>query len=180
MKMYVVNCTQQAQDFVYRLPEAPGVIRQIIAIGGYIQLSGELNQPQIDSVVRQHARYGMVAEEEVDRTKTFIGLYYTVDKPPRRGRMIDAISHNVDVLDARGRQLRQEAAIHTSNIIESNVPPGSLRELEVSVVEATRNGRDVNEDPSIAEGFRVTHEHQGPPAPETRGEQRRRQRRSAA
>jgi hypothetical protein len=180
MKMYVTNCTQQSQDFTYRLPEAPGAMRQTIPIGGYIRISGDLNQPQIDAIVKQHARYGMVAESEVDRTKAFIGLYYTVDREPRVGRMYEAIAHNVDVLEERGRNLRMEAAIVTNNVIRENSPPGSLRELEMSVVEERSGGKEVIDNPSIAEGVRVTNDHQGPPAVESRAEQRRRQRRRAA
>ena len=178
--MYVVNCTQQVQDFVYRLPEFSGVRSQQIAIGGYVQLSGELNQPQIDAVVKQHSRYGMVAEEEVSRTKTFIGLYFTVDRLPKLAKIYDAISHNVDVMMERGKKTREEAAVFTSSAIENNVPAGSLKELEMSVVQEKREGREVS-DPELAEGFRITRDHQGPPVAETRAEQRRRNaRRNAA
>jgi hypothetical protein len=179
--MYIVNCTQQVQDFVYRVVESGGVRSQQIAIGGYIQVSGDLNQPQIDGIIRQHARYGMVAEADVDRTKEFIGLYYTLDKLPKLTKIYDAITHNVEVLNERGRRNREEAAIVTSAAIEQSIPAGSLKELEMSVVEEKRDGREVTEDPSIAEGFRITRDHKGPPVPETRAEQRRRNaRRSAA
>ena len=173
MKLYIVNCTQQTQDFVYRLVEATGVRSQPIAIGGYVRVSGELTQPQIDDIIRQHSRYGMVAESEVDRTKPFIGLFYTIDRLPKLAKIYDAISHNVEVLQERGKKTREEAAVFTSSAIENNVPAGSLKELEMSVVQERRDGREVL-DPDIAEGFRVTRDHKGPPVPETRAEQRRR------
>lgn len=180
-KMYVVNCTQQVQDFVYRVPESSGMRSQQIAIGGYVQLSGELNKIQIDVIVAQHARYGMVAEEEVDRTKAFIGLFYTIDRLPKLTKIYGAITHNVNVLQDRGKKNREEAAIFTSAAIENNVPNGALKQLEMSVVEERRNGREVTDEPSIAEGVRVDREHKGPPVPETRAEQRRRNaRRNAA
>jgi len=179
--MYVVNCTQQVQDFVYSAPEMKGVRMQTIAIGGYVQLSGDLNQPQIDSIIEHHTRYGMVSEDEVDRTKGFIGLYYTIDRNPKLAKIYDALKHNEEVLNARGKELRKEAAVFTSAAIENNVPNGALKELEMSVVEERRSGREVTDNPSIAEGVRVSRDHQGPPAAESRAEQRRRNsRRNAA
>lgn len=179
--MYVVNCTQQVQDFVYTVLEQRGVRSQQIAIGGYVQLSGELNKPQMDAIINHHARYGMVSEDEVDRTKEFVGIYYTIDRLPKLVKIYDAIKHNEEVLRARGVALRREAAIVTSGAIENSIPNGTLKELEMSVVEERRNGREVTSDPSIAEGVRVNREHQGPPVSETRAEQRKRaSRRNAA
>lgn len=178
MKMFIANCTQQAQDFVYRVPESTAPRMQRIEIGSYIQISGDLNQPQITAIVRQKAPYGLVAAEDIDREKDFIGLFFTVDRHPSLTKMQEVISHNVGVMTERGRKLRQEAAVATSAAIESELPPGSLKQLEMTVVEDRRGNGPNATDPEFAEGVIVDRAHLGPPI-ETKAGQRRPRRRVA-
>lgn len=141
MKLYISNCTQQVQDFVYRLPETSGTRTQRIDIGGQIIVSGDLNPTQIDSILDQHAKYGLVSVDEVDRTRPFIGLCFSVDKPVIMDKVRRAMEHNTTVLNDRGRQLREEAAIFVNNQINDGTN-GALSSLEMSVTEKPVVGSD--------------------------------------
>jgi len=146
MKMYVANCTHQVQDFMYRTVENQKLMKQIIELGGQIQIPCELSTPDIDYIVEQHAKYGFVRIDEIDRTKPFFGLCYSIGTKVDMDKVRRAVVHNQEVLVERGKELRKEAAVAVNNAVEEQV--GGLKALEMSVVEeANKDGRDtaVNE-----------------------------------
>jgi hypothetical protein len=169
MKMFVANCTQQHQDFLYRVPESTSPRLARIDIGAQVQLSGELTQQQIDSIIAQHAKYGLVRADEVDRTRPFIGLCYTIDRPVNINAMKAAVEHNRGVLDARGKKIREEAAIATQNQMAQNDP--GLKAIEATIVEDRKDGGT----PEVNETYRVD-----PNAAANRTVGRRRPRRRAS
>ncbi len=135
MRVYVANCTQQVQDFAYRVLGQNGIRRQTIEIGRQVLLSGsDWGTPEIEHLVKQHARYGMVALGDVDRTKPFVGLCYSIDKPVPVEKLRRALAHNKEVLQERGKVLRQETAVAMNSILEEG-EAGGPKELEVSVEE---------------------------------------------
>lgn len=156
MKMYIANATKQKFDFMYRLPETTGLRVQNIPIGGQIQITGELLPIQVDAIIEQHAKYGMVSVDEVDRSKSFTGLCYSIDKPIPVSKIMTAVRLNTDVLQERGRQIRQEAAIAENNRIEQSMRendiPGELKALNVSVQEE----KERPDGEQVSEGIRVT------------------------
>ena len=145
MKLYVANTTQQVQDFQYRMPDSLKIYKQTIAIGGQIQVPGDISTADIDFIVEQHAIYGMVDVKDIDRTKPYIGLCYSVDKHVNVERVKYALIHNNEVLVERGREIRKEAAVSVNNIIEEKT--GGANSLEMSVEEIETKGKDteVNE-----------------------------------
>ena len=151
MKLYIANCTQQAQDFVYRTPEMPSARTQRIEIGSQTQISGDLSTPQIDAIIEQHRKYGLVRVEEIDRTKPFIGIRASIDKPVPIDKIREAVHHNNEVLQERGRQIRQEAAVVVNNSWEEQTG-NQLSKLEMSFVEEDKPGRPAE----ISDGVRVT------------------------
>jgi len=140
MKMYIANCTNQVQDFMYRIPENTKLMKQIISIGGQIQIPGELSTTDIDSIVAQHSKYGFVRVDEIDRTKPFFGLCYSVDKKVDMDKVRRAIVHNQEVLVERGKELRKEAAVAVNNAVEEQT--GGLNSLEMSIEEIDKEGKD--------------------------------------
>lgn len=156
-KLYVANCTQQNQDFVYRVPDAVNSVRrQPIPIGGQILISGDLDEAAVNYIVSQHARYGLVRVDEIDRTKPFIGMCYDVDRPIPAKRIMIALEHNQDVLVGLGKKIREESAVALNNLVENNLQnsglPGNVTNVEISAVEQ-ETAR--NPSPSFAEGVRV-------------------------
>lgn len=167
MNLYIANCTQQVQDFVYRLPGAPSARTQRIEIGSQMKISGDLDQKSVDAIIAQHVPYGLVASDEVDRTRSFVGLCYAVGKPVAMERVRIALVSNNRALIERGREIRQHAAVAVSNAMESEAP--GLSALEMSVVEEP--SKSSGKEPELAEGVRVTRREQ--PGPQ-RGPKRRR------
>lgn len=135
--MYIANCTNQNIDFQYRLPENPKVIKQTIPIGQQIRIPGDLSTPDVEAVIRQHAKYGLVAVSEIDRSRNFIGVCYQLDKPIQVDKLAKAIDHNYKVLDAIGKTIREEAAVVIENTIADSIPQrlGRLNELEIEIEE---------------------------------------------
>lgn len=148
MKMYVANCTQQVQDFAYRIPGTNGTRRQEIKIGGQILIAGHetLGRPEIDAIVAQHARYGMIAVEDIDRTKPFAGLCYSVDKPVPVEKLRRVLVHNTEVLVERGRTIRQETAVAMNSALAESAA-GAPSELEVQVEEVPAKGSAEDVEP---------------------------------
>lgn len=162
MKLYIANCTHQNQVVFYRVPENPSPRQQHIEIGHQIQISGDLNPIQIESIINQLRPYGMVAVDEIDRTKPFIGMCYAVDKSIKVDFILRAHEHNSKVLTEMGQKYRQEAAVATNNAVEQNLKGNlKLNALDIEVIEEPRKdgtGSDFSEtvrvsrdaDPSAA------------------------------
>ena len=160
MKLYIANCTQQVQSFMYRVPETPAPRMQPIGIGQQIQISGDLSQFDIDAIVEQHSRYGLVAVDAIDRTRPFIGVCYSVDKHVPVDKIKRALEHNESVLIERGRVMRQEAAVALNNSLEEQTD--GLKNLELTVQEEYPD-KHSGDGPVIAEGIRVQRpENTGP------------------
>ena len=150
MKMYVANCTKQARDFTYRLPDK-GNRMQRIEIGQQIQVAGDLSQPEVDSIVDHYAMYGMNPVDEARKARgTFTGLCFSIDKPVAIENMQIVLQLNDQVLTQRGQQQRKEAAVATSKAIMDNGDQG-LTGLETTIVEVKKDGGE----PEVQEGVRV-------------------------
>lgn len=155
MKMYIANCTKQPHDFIYRLPEEGKVRKQHIKELSQTLLSGDFNVKEIEGIIQQHKRYGFVNVGEIDQTKVFSGLCYSLDKAIPAAKMLKLLNHNVDVLVEMGKENRKEAAVAVSNEINEKV--GGLGNLEVEIIEDTKGNRD---ESGIEEHLRIT-EHVG-------------------
>jgi hypothetical protein len=167
MRLYVANATKQNVDFLYRVPERQSWLQQRIPIGGQVQVTGELSRDVIDYIIQQHVKYGIVSADEVDRTREFTGLCYSVDKPVQMAKIEKLIRHNTDELVKLGKQIRQESAVASSVSLEGEIDQSGrnevLRNFEASIVEENHDDRD--EGPAIAEGIRVN--RSGEAAPKT-------------
>ena len=171
MKLYIANCTQQDHNFVYRMLGQNGVRQQMIGVGRQVKLSGDLTTEEIEYVVNQHRRYGMIANSELSgKRRGFNALVYSIDKPVQVDDMALIVEFNREALDEQGRQMRKEAAIAVSNAIEQNT--NTLSALELSVTEEEKPGHT----PSVNEGLRVTREEPDGQPTQPGGRNRRRNR----
>jgi hypothetical protein len=175
-KLFVANATPQVHEFTYIVPDDDNgrVTRwqprvQPIRPGGQVQIAGDLNVKQIESIIEHHSRYGMVAVSEIDRTKRFVGLCYSLDKPVSAARIHQLMNGNMDVLELKGRKMREEAAIAVSNEIEDTMReqrmPGELKAFEINVTEVRTPQSDSEE--TLPQRVRVTREvnERGEPTP---------------
>lgn len=175
MQMFIGNATRQIFDFAYRLPEVSGMRSQSIPIGSQVMVSGDLQQTDIDHILYQHERYGLIPSDRIKDSKAFNGICYSVGKPISVGNLIMAMEHNQEVLREFGANMRREAAVAASGILENNLEesgrPETLTRFETSAVE--ENHDSSNPEPPLAEGFRVLREP-GREAPRSNRRQQRR------
>lgn len=168
MRLYIANATKQVHDFIYRLPESPNAHKQQIEIGGQIVLAQELNSLDIDAVIEQHALYGLVKADEIDRARAFTGMCYSVDKPVSLPNIQKLFLVNHNALLERGQEIRKAAAVAVESQLQNNLGENAgLGAVEMSVVEetsgSTRSGiDDQNASAPIAEGVRVTRSAEPP------------------
>src|SRR5262245_53057907 len=140
MELYVGNVSKQIQMFAYRSLERPGIITQVIPIGGQIRISpngmnADLTTPEIDYIIEQHKIYGIMPVEELDTNKgPFNGLCYCLGKPISPDKLRRAMQKNEDSLQKLGKQMRQEAALAVNSQIEEQIG-APLRQLEMSFTE---------------------------------------------
>ena len=158
MKLYIANGTTQDHDFVYRLQGGPGARVQRIPVGQQIALAGDLDPNQIDQIISQHSKYGLVPAEKIDQTRPFAGLCYAVDKPVAATKIETLIRHNKDVLVERGKQIRQELAVASAKFSQEATAetPALLNNFEITIQEETYNAQ--SETSQVAEGIRVAKE----------------------
>lgn len=155
MKIYIANASNQVQVFSYRVIGEKRMRTHEIPIGQQLGLPGDLNQKQIESIIEQHERYGLIDAAKVDQTKKFAGLCYNIDKPVPPPKIEKAQAKRDDTLTAQGEQTRKEAAVSAHNTIQESTQ-GNLKALSMSVVEDTpgKEGR-------IAEGVKVPRDGDG-------------------
>lgn len=138
MILYIANLTQQIRVFHYRLPEKTGMHQQKINIGTQIKVAGDLSRGDIDYILAQHSKYGMVAADEVDRArKHHVTVCYSIDKPVNFEKVRKMMAHNHGVLTERGVQLRKEAAVIANHVVGNPTPDVSLAvsKFDVDIVE---------------------------------------------
>lgn len=173
MKMFVANGTRQHINFMYRLPETNKTREQTIRVGEQIQVSGDLNQVDIDSIIAQHAVYGLVRSDEIDRKGQKPTMCYQLDKPihPSVIKRLEMI--NQGILDQRGAEARQNAAIVMANELGADMQrkQSNLSGFEVDVVEQPRSGASA--DDLVKETVVMTKEGQEPPKPKATTRRRR-------
>jgi hypothetical protein len=146
-RLYVANCTKYIQDFLYRLPDKKNqIFQKIIPIGGQV----EVREGSVDllvSIIKQHLHYGLVPVEEVDRTKNFFGLCYSIDKPINIDVIMNAVQHNEEEKERRSHEQRKRLAATLSNTIDDVMATSDskLQSVEVEFVEQRKGDADTRD-----------------------------------
>ena len=172
MKVFLANTTRQVQDFVWRSIGGQQLHRMQIDVGQQVQMPNDWQTEDIAYLEAQHRRYGLVRVDEIDRTKDFIGICFSIDKPIPVARIRYALTANEQVLQERGRLLRQQAAVAVAQQVQEAHPGSGLTNLEMTIQEE----RDDGGTPLVNEGIRVPTQGQGgapPPAAAGGGRRRR-------
>lgn len=156
--LYIANCSKQTNSFIYRLPESNRTISQDIPPGKQVRIGSNLTSTDVDFIVRHHAKYGLVKEEEASKGKTFNGLCYSVDQPIKGRSLHAAFKHNDEVLRAQAEENRINTAATITAAIDGQLQEtgsgASVGHLEMEILEETRPGQK----PQVAAGVEVTPE----------------------
>ncbi len=156
MKLYIANATKQVNQFWYTSRLANGTLKQVrqdISEGSQIQVqwdgSGVMQPEDIDYVLEQHAIYGLVNAADIDRTKSFAGLCYSIDKPVPAMRIQKLMVHNQEILEERAEDTLKSTAMANSQLIENKIervardarrPVPAMGDLEISITEESSSG----------------------------------------
>jgi hypothetical protein len=181
MRVFVGNATKQILKFSYRAP-GKGVRTQDVPIGGQVILSGDLTPEEVECALSQNAKYGLIDVKEIDRSKAFIGMCYSLDRPISLSYLQRALDQNHNVLVERGKEIRTNAAIAVNQGLETELAEsglGRVANLEMSVIEEDSPKRPVDAGPMISEGVRVSHDAPEHPSPPSRAPSRSSRRRAA-
>lgn len=166
MKMFIGNCTQQVQEFLYRIPENPKQMVATIDIGRQYQVPIDLNQLQIDAIVEQHSQYGFVRVNEINRTKAFFGLCYDIDREISNDALRTGVFHTHDVLTEWGKETREHCAVAIDHILTQQ--DGDFRKVEVSVTEYAPKGQDATLNETITVDRNAPAQKRSPGRPRAR------------
>lgn len=157
-KLFIANCTKQVLDFHYRIPEFPQVYQVIIKPGSQQRIhKDDLSVDTIDYIINQHVMYGLVPSNEIDRTKPFIGLCYSVDKEIRAESIMKALKHNAHVLEVNGYEQRVESAAAISSALDTQAEENGMAVdgVSVEVIEQEQPGHEARDGERISETVTV-------------------------
>lgn len=180
--IYIANLTKQNHVFYYRVPEEPKSygplpFRADIRAGSQVRLPKDYNPAQVEGILAPHRNYGLVEVKEIDRTKPFIGLCYSLDRPVPLEAIQRGIQHNDEVLIEQGKENRAKAAIAVHNMVTDPGVAGGERPdvLEMSVIQENQEDYSGEGEP-VAEVISVTDEGKAPlnPAARSAGKRGRR------
>lgn len=160
-KLFVGNTKKQHEDFHFRLPENGKLINLPIAAGTQIQVLDDLDESTIDAIVKQHERYGLIAEKEAKRAKNFVGLVYSLDAPIKLQSLQLVFAHNKEVLEEKAQQNLETVGAATKEKLDgiSREGEGSgLPRVEVEIREEAKEGQNA----TIAKGVEVVKEGVAP------------------
>lgn len=143
MKLYIANCSRQAHNFNYKLPEKAQPFGAVIPAGGQHVID---NQSDIIShIIRQHEPYGFQRCDKVDHT--FSGICYAIDKPVTVGIIVDNAEQKTENLDDMSQRILEANAVSLSNAVDNAVlqsgetpKPGEVQ-IEITG-EAVNNDQD--------------------------------------
>jgi len=158
-RLYVANTTKQHHNFLAWIPESTKQYCETVRIGSQLCI-GDFPLDQIDLIVKQHARYGLVPYKEIKNLRTFAGLCYSVGAPVPLEAILQGVQHNDRALDERAAERREEQAAAISDNITSAMRERGVDvpRTELTIVEDTQRGAE----PKVAEGFETVKEGVAP------------------
>lgn len=173
MDLWIGNATRQRYEFRYKLPDIANFRVKTIEVGGQAKIEG-LTREEIDYVVDKHSKYGMIPQDSIDRSRSFNGTCYAVDKPIEAVRLSYLMDHNMGELVAQGKEIRQANAVAQSMNLERALNesgrPEKVYGMDVTIQEENHDPN--NEVPQLSVGTSVSHDESRPTP--TAGRPRRR------
>lgn len=153
--LFIGNTTKQHNDFVFKMPETGKTISRKIVAGTQEVILRDATDGQVNAVIDQHKKYGLISETEAKKAKNFIGLLYSTDKPIKLGSLQLAFHHNQEILEAQAEKNLEhigQAAKNTLDQVSRDGEGSGLPRLELEVVEEAKDGKTAK----VAKGVEMT------------------------
>lgn len=116
VKMYIANCTNYKQSFLYRLPEQkqPYPFELDLPMRGQAALPHDLPMDILQGIIEAHEPYGLVEDKQVHNVKGFNGLIYRIGAPVDMERVEHVAEKNLEHL-TEGVQDRMKQQLAAAN-----------------------------------------------------------------
>lgn len=183
MHLYIANASKQYLQFEFRSIETGRISRSVPP--GQQTAFANLSTPQIDAIVKQHARYGMFRVDEISGNRGKIDYIYAIDKPVKPDVLTKLAKHNDAVLHMRGHETRKKLAISINDSLDQNLDRNNRAEnmrafdMTVQEIEPQKTGYRTDIAEPVSETIRMDLSPQ-PDAPERAARRTRRSQRRAA
>lgn len=152
MKLYIANTTKQRHIFTFRTLET-GRLRQIPIAHGAQMLVLDGSTDEVEAVIQHHQIYGLVDAKNIDQSKKFVGLCYSIDKAVP-AKIIEKALHDNDEHLTRNAHGRRQASVAAMDSALRQSGTGYNGDMEFSA-EQTK-GREDNEDAPVVKEKIVT------------------------
>lgn len=159
MDLWIGNATRQRYTFMYKVPEV-AQYRHVTIEPGRQERIARLTAEEVAYIVDQHAMYGLISQDDIDRSQAFHGTCYSVDKPVSAPRLSYLMDHNLDELVERGREIRKVTAVAQSMNMDRALAETNRPE-RVSAMDVTIQQEDQdpnNSVPQFSVGTSVTND----------------------
>ncbi|MGP0902096.1 hypothetical protein [Serratia sp. CY76391] len=117
MKLYIANCSRQAHNFNYKLPEKTQSFGVTIKAGAQHLL--EYPPEVIEHIIRQHEPYGFQPRNKVDNN--FSGICYSVEKTVSTNEIIENAEQKTENLDNMSQAILEASAVALNNAVDNAV-----------------------------------------------------------
>lgn len=149
--LFVANISKHKHIFHFDIPEGgkgklpiEPMTQQIIA--------KDLSPEAIDAVLSHHRRYGLVHWQEARKSKTFVGLCYSIDDPVRIEVFFETQETNNAAINATAAEVEEQSSVALMDKIEKGLGKPVSR-IEVETVESVNVGDPKR--PDISKGVEV-------------------------
>jgi hypothetical protein len=144
--LFIANTSTKHNDFNFRLPGNPQLRIEKIPAGNQIRVLADMNQEEIDYVVKQHEVYGLIHVSQIKKIDQFSGMIYS-DKPISVNDMQVTMDKNNDVLLKEGYELKKVAAVAMDSALRdainnSHENLGLQKSVEIDIQEIPQERTD--------------------------------------
>lgn len=156
MDLYIGNATRKQFTFAYWTNAARSPRSQHVPIGGQVKISGDLTQKEVDSILDQHRRYGLIPVDEINNVRNFAGYCFSVGAPIPAEKLARLMGTNQHALIVHGQEIRRNAAIAAAKGMDAELTSKGIPE-QLTGLEATIQQEDAPADGSeqFSEGIVV-------------------------
>lgn len=172
MRLYIANPTKQHLIFNYRKPETRNTLSVQIAAGSQSQIEDDrLTKAQIDEIIAQNERYGLVPISQVGKSTRggteVPSMVFSIDKPIVVSKIFEALEAQDDMLRRRGDETRVNTAAGLQRALEESTD-AEVTVLETEVVQIDAQGKPMDDPNAVHNGVTVKREGAPSERPPTR------------
>ena len=139
MQLHIANATKQDHDFQYLTPGIRQPRLLPVRRGSQVVITGQ--KDELENIVSQHRRYGIVDVKEFSRESKFAGLVFSFDGPINVDAIYHALEHHDEVIDGVAQTVRENSTAATNAAIEQHAE-GSNSEVNSTSFELKELPKD--------------------------------------